>query len=90
MILTFQMSPLAGGQGLCDIDTVWFRVTQKKQSLPKWLVEAYDLPINVKIIESPLAQGALKIRVFKSEVGQNVKGLGCFKIGVFKGWGVQE
>ena len=65
MILTFQMSPLAGGQGLCDIDTVWFRVTQKKQSLPKWLVEAYDLPINVKILESPL--GCLKIRVLKNE-----------------------
>ena len=87
MILTFQMSPLAGGQGLCDIDTVWFRVTQKKQSLPKWLVEAYDLPINVKIIESPLAQGALKIRVFKGQgiKTEGIQGLGYLRIRVFKG-----
>ena len=29
MILTFHMPPLARGQGLCDIDRVWLRVTQK-------------------------------------------------------------
>ena len=29
MILTFYMPPLARQQGLCDIDRVWFRVTQK-------------------------------------------------------------
>ena len=37
MILRFDMPPLARGQGLCDIDRVWFRVTQK----------------NFKIMESP-------------------------------------
>ena len=25
MILTFHMPPLARGQGVCDIDRVWFR-----------------------------------------------------------------
>ena len=29
MILIFHMPPLAKGQGLSDIDRVWFRVTQK-------------------------------------------------------------
>ena len=29
MILTFHMPSLSRGQGLCDIDRVWFRVTQK-------------------------------------------------------------
>ena len=29
MILTFHVPPLASGKGLCDIDRVKFRVTQK-------------------------------------------------------------
>ena len=30
MILTFDVPPRATGQGLFDIDRVWFRVTQKR------------------------------------------------------------
>ena len=37
MILRFQMPPLARGQGLYDIERVWFRVIKK----------------NFKIMESP-------------------------------------
>ena len=33
MILTFHISLLGRGQGLCDIGRVWFRVTQKKIEL---------------------------------------------------------